>query len=57
VPLWDKTRRTDDTLSSSDLQWHEERNEYRCPQGHALRSEWRPFKNPRTHITKDNTIN
>ncbi len=57
VPLWDKTRRTDDTLSSSDFQWHEEHNEYRCPQGHALRSEWRPFKNPRTHITKDNTIN
>jgi transposase len=57
VPLWDKTQRTDDTLSSSDFQWNEQRNEYRCTQGHALRSEWRPFKNPRTHITKDNTIN
>jgi Transposase DDE domain len=56
VSVWDKTQRTDDTLSSSDFQWDEQRNEYRCPQGHALRSEWRPFKNPRTHITKANTI-
>jgi hypothetical protein len=56
VPLWDKTQRTDDTLSSSDFHWDEERNEYRCPQGYPLRSEWRPFKNPRTHITKVNTI-
>lgn len=32
------------------------RNEYRCPAGHALRSERRPFRNPRTHITKANTV-
>jgi len=57
VPLWDKTQRTDDTLSSSDFQWDEQGNEYRCPQGHALRSQWRPFKRPRTHITKADTIN
>jgi transposase len=56
VPLWDKTQRTDDTFSSSDFQWDEQGNEYRCPQGHALRSEWRPFKNLRTHITKDENI-
>lgn len=56
VPVWDKTQRTDDTLSSSDFQWNEQGNEYRCPQGYALRSEWRPFKIPRTHITKANTI-
>jgi transposase len=56
VPLWDKTQRTDDTLSSSDFQWDEQRNEYCCPQGHVLRSAWRPFKNARTHITKVNTI-
>ncbi len=56
VPVWDKTQRADDTLSSSDFQWDEQRNEYRCPQGYALRSEWRPFQNPRTHITKADTI-
>ncbi|MGO9268640.1 MAG: transposase [Candidatus Binataceae bacterium] len=56
VPVWDKTQRTDDTLSSSDFQWNEQRNEYRCPQGHALRTDWRPFKIPRTHITKAGTM-
>jgi hypothetical protein len=56
VPLWDKTQRTDDTLSSGDFQWDEQRNEYRCPQSLVLRSEWRPFKNARTHITKVDTI-
>jgi transposase len=56
VPVWDKTQRADDTLSSSDFQWNERANEYRCPQGRALRSEWRPFKSPRTHITKADTI-
>jgi hypothetical protein len=38
VPLWDKTQRTDDTLSSGDFQWDEQRNEYRCPQSLVLRS-------------------
>jgi transposase len=56
VPVWDKTERFDGTLSSNDFQWHEAANEYRCPEGHALRSNWRPFKNVRTHITKADTI-
>jgi transposase len=57
VPVWDKTQRTDDTLSSSDFLWDERHNEYRCPQGNSLRSEWRPFKKSRNHITKDDRIN
>jgi hypothetical protein len=56
VPVWDKTQRHDDTLSSSDFQWNEPGDEYRCPQGHVLRSQWRTFKNLRTHITKADTI-
>lgn len=56
VPVWDKTERDDGTLSRSDFQWHEAANEYRCPQGHALRSDWRPLKNPRSHITKADTV-
>lgn len=56
VPVWDKTRRDDGTLSSSDFEWDEQANEYRCPQGQPLRSEWRIFKRPRTRITKANTI-
>ena len=56
VPVWDRSERDDGTLSRSDFQWNEEANEYRCPEGHALRCDWRTFKNPRSHITKDNTI-
>jgi transposase len=56
VPVWERWQRNDHTLSSSEFQWNEESDEYRCPQGHALRSQWRAFKNPRTHITKADTI-
>ena len=56
IPVWGKTQRADDSLSSSAFQWDEQRDEYRCPQGYALRREWRAFSNPRTHITKADTI-
>lgn len=56
VPVWDKTQRTDETLSSSDFQWNEQTDEYRCPQGHALRKQRREFQNARTHVTKAGTI-
>ena len=56
VPVWDKTQRSDGTLSSSEFRWDEQANEYRCPQGQPLRSEWRIFKRARTRITKANTI-
>ena len=56
IPVWDKTQRHDESLSSSAFQWDEQRDEYRCPQGHTLRRQRRPFRNPRTHITKAGTI-
>jgi transposase len=56
VPVWERYQRTDGSLSSDAFQWHEERDEYRCPQGYALRSEWRPFATARTHVTKADTI-
>ena len=56
VPVWDKTQRDDETLSSSDFRWDSRADEYRCPQGHALRSQWRAFRNPRNHVTKADTI-
>ena len=46
VPVWDRTQRDDGTLSSSDFEWDEQADEYRCPQGQPLRSEWRIFKQP-----------
>lgn len=56
VPVWDKTQRKDDSLSSNDFEWDGEANEYRCPEGHALRSERRIFKIERTHVTKAGTV-
>ena len=45
VPVVDKSERDDGTFSRSDFQWDETANEYRCPAGNVLRSNWRPFKN------------
>jgi hypothetical protein len=44
VPVWDKTQRNDETLSSSDFQWDQQADEYRCPEGHVLHSQWRPSR-------------
>ena len=56
VPVWDKSERKDGTFPNSAFQWDVQANEYRCPAGHALRSQWRSFKNERHHITKADTI-
>jgi transposase len=56
IPVFDKTERKDGTFQRDDFQWDEEANEYRCPAGKALRSNWRPFKNLRSHITQADTI-
>lgn len=56
VPVWDKSDRADGTLSRTDFVWDAEADEYRCPEGKTLRKNWRPFKNPRTHINQDNFI-
>ena len=56
VPVWDRTQRDDGTLSSTDFEWNEQADEYRCPQRKALRKQRRTFKNLRTHITKAGTI-
>ncbi|WP_415767171.1 transposase [Pseudomonas sp. ZB1P45] len=56
VPVWDKTERKNDSFSSNDFRWNEEAEEYLCPAGNALRSEWRAFKTERSHVTKANTI-
>ncbi|MBK7326105.1 MAG: transposase [Propionivibrio sp.] len=56
VPVLDKSVRTDGTFSRSDFAWDEDANEYRCPADKALRCDRRPFKNPRTRITKADAI-
>jgi transposase len=56
VPVWDKSQRADGTFETSNFVWDERADEYRCPAGKALRALRRPFKIPRTAITKENTI-
>ena len=56
VPVWDKSNRQDGTFSTSDFVWNEEADEYRCPADKALRCDRRPFKTPRTRITKADSI-
>lgn len=56
VPVWDRSERKDGTLSSSEFDWDERAKQYRCPQGHALLSERRPFTRPRDHVTKDAVV-
>ncbi len=56
VPVWDKTGRKNDSFLSNDFHCDEEAEEYHCPAGNVLRSEWRAFKNERSHVTKANTI-
>lgn len=56
VRVWDRTQRKDETLSSSEFLWNEAANEYRCPEGKPLKSNWRRFKNPRDHVTLADTI-
>jgi hypothetical protein len=56
VPVFDKTKREDGTLSSRDFTWDERANEYHYPQGHALRSDRRQFKIERDRTTKANTV-
>jgi len=56
VPVWDKAQRQDGSFSRTDFVWNEQRNEYCFPTGKVLRGDWRPFKNPRAHITKADTV-
>ena len=37
IPVWDKSERTDGTISSSEFVWDEAADEYRCPRGSPLR--------------------
>lgn len=56
VPVWDKSERTDGTFSRSDFEWNQEDNQYQCPGGKVLRSDWRNFTTPRSAVTKADTI-
>lgn len=52
VPVWDKTEHKDDSLSSNDFHWNQKANEYRCPAGKPLHSEWRSFTQKRSRVAE-----
>jgi len=56
IRVWEKSIRTDGTLSRSDFIWVENKDHYQCPAGNFLQRNLRPFKTPRSGVTKDNTI-
>ena len=56
VALWDKGERTDGTFSRSDFTFDPGSNSYTCPAGKLLVQYRKPFKRPRTGITKDNRM-
>jgi transposase len=56
IPVWSRADGREGVMPNSDFKWNEKKDEYRCPRGQPLRREWRSFNNPRTHITKADTI-
>jgi hypothetical protein len=56
IPVWSRADSEAGIVPSTDFNWNEQADEYRCPQGHPLRRQWRPFSKPRTHVTKADTI-
>jgi hypothetical protein len=56
VPVWDKSRRKDNTFSVGDFIWHPGSDAYQCPAGKSLSSRQRHFKERPTKVTKANTI-
>ncbi len=56
VPVWDKSRRKDDTFSVSDFRWDAEADAYHCPGGKTLKRNRGKSRTPRNGVTKDDTI-
>jgi transposase len=55
IPVFDKSDRTDGTLSRSDFAFAPEQDRYTCPKGKLLVQFRRTYATPRPGITKDGT--
>ena len=53
IPVIDKSQRTDDTFSRDDFVYDQASDSYRCPAGKELLHGRRPYKVPRSGVTKD----
>ncbi len=56
IPVWEKAVTTPGIFSRADFTWDNEAECYHCPGGNRLQSGRRNFKNPRSHVTKADTI-
>ena len=55
IPVFDKSNRTDGTLSRSDFAFDPEQDRYTCPAGKHLVQFHRTYATPRSGITKEGT--
>jgi transposase len=55
IPVFDKSNRTDGTLSRSDFAFDAEQDRYTCPEGKHLVQFHRTYAVPRSGITKEGT--
>src|SRR5690606_32809692 len=55
IPVFDKSNRTDGTLSRSDFVFDAEQDRYTCPEGKQLVQFHRTYVTPRSGITKEGT--
>ena len=56
IPVFDKSKRTDDTFSRDDFVYDHASDTYRCPAGKTLRRYRRQFTVPRIGVMKDNSL-
>ena len=55
IPVFDKSNRTDGTLSRSDFVFDAQQDRYTCPEGKQLVQFHRTYATPRSGITKEGT--
>jgi hypothetical protein len=56
IPVFDKSKRTDDTFSREDFVYDHASDSYRCPAGKTLQRYRRQFTVPRIGVMKDNSL-
>jgi hypothetical protein len=56
IPVFDKSKRTDDTFSRENFVYDHASDTYRCPAENVLQHYRRRFTTPRTGVMKDNSL-
>lgn len=56
IPVWEGVKPKNNIFAKFDFVWDEYKGEYRCPAQKVLSKNHRNYREPKTHITKANTI-